>query len=100
MRSPMHSTVWALSSDNRCSKSNILLSVQPVQSAVAIWLVKKSGDVAANRWFKRGELRRIAGAAQVPHRGRGEVLIAVADRDWHVDIFDFRRLAEHVEHGR
>src|SRR6516165_12190971 len=68
-------------------------------SPIAIGLVEEGIDIFRNRLFQRGEAAVVAGAAQIFDAGLGEILILVADRRRHVDIFDVRRAAERGEHG-
>src|SRR5437764_9104515 len=103
MRSPMHSTVCAPASDNRCSKSNIrvrrLLKRRPSRSPVAVSAIEKSRDVLLDRIPQCGERARISDASQVLDACVSEVLIAVADFCWHVDILDVGWAPERREHG-
>src|SRR6202030_3340287 len=51
-------------------------------------------DIAADGGVERREARIVAGAMQVLDRGLREILIGVADRDRHVDVFDVGLPAE------
>src|SRR5262249_55145124 len=67
-------------------------------SAIAMGAIEITVDVAFHRSFERHEVRIISGAPEVCGLSLGKILIAVADRCRHVDIFDRWRAAERGEH--
>src|SRR5262249_9366738 len=60
--------------------------------------VEKLRHIPPNRGGERGESRIVAGAAQLLDRGLREILVTIADRGWHVDVFDFGGPAQRHEH--
>src|ERR1700761_7574725 len=95
MRSPTHNTVWRGMTCDRASKSNILArSLLAAPSAETIGAVEEVAHVGANRIFQRREAAIISGARELIDLALGEVLVAVANRDGHIDIFDVRLAAE------
>src|SRR6185437_10091313 len=95
MRSPTHSTVWRVMACDRASKSNIWSRVcWLLPSAEPVGPVEKVPDVGSNRIFQRREAAIIPGAPQPIDLALGEVLVAVANRYGHLDIFDIRRRSE------
>jgi len=68
------------------------LAARPVGDGDGAWS-------PAHRVFERRERGIIAGVAQIFGLGLDEILVAVADRRRHVDIFDGRLAAERREHG-
>src|SRR5205085_8976627 len=69
------------------------------RSPVAVSAIEKSRDVLLDRIPQCGERARISGASQVLDGCVSEVLIAVADLRWHVDILDVGWAPECGEHG-
>src|ERR1700693_1123639 len=57
-------------------------------SPVPVGAVEEPSDVMPHRRPQWGEASIVAGPAQVLDRGLGEILVAVADRGRHVDVFD------------
>ena len=69
-------------------------------SPVAVRLVEVPADIARHRLLERREAAIVAGAAQLLDIGLREILVAVADRDRHIDILDLRRTAERAQTSR
>src|SRR5204863_10028047 len=104
MRSPMHSTVCASSSESRCSKSNI----KPCRSLedpgasrlpVTVGAVEEPRDVTLDGIRQGGERLSISGAPQIFDFRLREILIAVANADRHIDILDIGCAPQRREHG-
>src|SRR5215471_6998648 len=71
----------------------------PSPSTVTIRMVEKLRHIAPDRLFKRREGGTVARATQILHLALREVLVLVANRQGHVDIFDVGLAAEGPEHG-
>src|ERR1051326_8185500 len=97
MRSPTHSTVCALSSASRCSKSKIMVRTL-LSSPVAVRPIQEPGHVMRDGVVERRERCREPGAPQVPDPGLGEILIAVAYFRRHLDILDLGFSSQRREH--
>src|SRR5499426_4829737 len=69
----------------------------PCASSVAVGLVQEQLDVPAHPFLERSEVGVVACPAQVFDLGLGEILVLIADRRRHVDIFDLRRAVERLE---
>src|SRR3984893_11029112 len=67
---------------------------RPVVSTAAGRAVEEVLDIVPYRRLERREPGIVAGALQLLDRGLREILVAVADRGRHVDIFDVGRAAE------
>src|SRR5262245_19662966 len=102
MRSPTQSTVCFGTSFSASSKSNMSNATESLEpracSAIAIGTIEITVDVALYRRFERHEIGIIASAPKICGLGLREILVAVADRGRHVDIFDRRRPAERSKH--
>src|ERR1700694_2103332 len=97
MRWPMHSTVWLASSDNRCSKSNIMGYDR--RSSIPVAGIEIVRDVIPHRLLQGGKLPGVSGAAQLLDRRLREILVARLDRRRHFDVIDVRRAPQRFEHG-
>src|SRR5215470_3056808 len=68
-------------------------------SPVPVGLIQERRDVLCHTLLERGEAGVVPCPAQVFDLCLREILVLVADRWRHVDIFDVRRVAECSEHG-
>src|SRR5436305_1684022 len=64
------------------------MSLDAGSSAEAIRPVEEALEVSSDGVFKRGETAVVTGTLQPVDVALGEVLVAVADRCRHIDIFD------------
>src|SRR5271169_2576862 len=102
MTSPTQRIVCLETSRSASSKSNIAVPapLTRLSSPMAIGAIEIPADVTLHALLDGSEVSSKSGAAQIGGLGLGEILISVADRSWHVDIFDFRFAAECREDGR
>src|SRR6476660_2497919 len=97
----MQTMVCSETSLRTSSKSSIARSLdycRGMPSPISVGLVQER-DIPIHPLLQRGEVGVVACFAQVFDLGLGEILVLIADRRRHVDIFDVRRVAERTEHG-
>ena len=78
---------------SRSASSNVNM---PLPKPIA--LVEKGGDVTLDRILERREAGIIAGALQLFDRGLRKILITIANRVRHGDVFDVGRAPERGKH--
>src|SRR5262249_16961299 len=91
IRSPMQRTVR--SDASRSASSNVNM---PLPKPIA--LVEEGGDVTLDRILERREAGIIAGALQLFDRGLRKILITIANRVRHGDVFDIGCAPERGKH--
>ena len=69
-----------------------------MRSTIAIRAAQVPRDIARNRVLQRHEACIVAGTAQIFDLGLREILILIADKRRHVDIFDVGGLTERTKH--
>src|SRR6266540_3178389 len=88
---------------NASSKLNMALiaGYPPVRrpSSVPVRLIQEQGNIPVHPLLERGEAAVVACPAQIFDLGFGEILILLADRRRHIDVFDLRLSPERAEHG-
>src|SRR5262245_44872413 len=94
MRSPTQRMRWAITNLRASATLNMRPSAEPVG------LIEVSADVALHSLLERREAGIVTRPAQIIDGGLGEILIAVADRFRHRDVFDVWRAPERGEHRR
>src|SRR5277367_404217 len=101
MTSPTQRIVCLETCRSASSKSNIAVPapLTRLSSPMAIGAIEISADVTLHALLDRSEVSSKSGAAQIADLGLREILVGVADRSRHVDIFDFRFAAECREHS-